>query len=168
MKTSKEFTKNLNNNTITDVMLAMAIYSVNKRAKNYRDKAEECFSRGKENQVFYDGDKYSFKNAHAASEAKKACYEKKAVLLSIIEPVAIHRTMVNGHCKWFLLYKIAGYSFHSPVTEEEALASKLNVVELENFATHGAEINDLVSVQFIDRLIELINNGNYNFLIKTD
>ena len=37
MKTPKEYIENLKNRTITTEMLADCLYSVNKRAKNYRD-----------------------------------------------------------------------------------------------------------------------------------
>lgn len=40
MKTPKEYTKNLNNHIITEDMFCDCLYSVNKRAKNFRDKAQ--------------------------------------------------------------------------------------------------------------------------------
>lgn len=41
MKTPAEFTKNLKEKVITEEMLEKALFSVNKRAKNYRDKKRE-------------------------------------------------------------------------------------------------------------------------------
>lgn len=38
MRTPKEYTDNLKKKTITESMLLDCLYSVNKRAKNYRDK----------------------------------------------------------------------------------------------------------------------------------
>lgn len=38
MKTPEEYTKNLKKGIITDEMLNQCLYSVNKRAKNYRDR----------------------------------------------------------------------------------------------------------------------------------
>ena len=41
MKTPKEYTKNLKNGIITEDMIVDCLYSVNKRAKNYRDKERQ-------------------------------------------------------------------------------------------------------------------------------
>lgn len=41
MRTPQEYVKNLNNKIITKAMLCDCLYSVNKRAKNFRDKAEQ-------------------------------------------------------------------------------------------------------------------------------
>ena len=41
MKTPKHYNDNLKNNIITEEMFSDCLYSVNKRAKNYRDKAHE-------------------------------------------------------------------------------------------------------------------------------
>ena len=41
MKTPKEYSDNLSNHIITKQMLVDCLYSVNKRAKNYRDKERE-------------------------------------------------------------------------------------------------------------------------------
>ena len=41
MKTPKEYRDNLLNHIITKQMLVDCLYSVNKRAKNYRDKERE-------------------------------------------------------------------------------------------------------------------------------
>ena len=41
MQTPKEYIKNLNNKIITDEMLSDALFSVNKRAKNWRDKKNQ-------------------------------------------------------------------------------------------------------------------------------
>lgn len=40
MKTPKEYQDNLKNGIITEEMFTDCLYSVNKRAKNYRDKAK--------------------------------------------------------------------------------------------------------------------------------
>lgn len=41
MRTPAAWTKNIRNGIITDEMLEAALFSVNKRAKNYRDKKRE-------------------------------------------------------------------------------------------------------------------------------
>ena len=41
MRTPKNYTQSVNDKKITNEMIAECIYSVNKRAKNYRDKIKE-------------------------------------------------------------------------------------------------------------------------------
>ncbi len=80
MKTPKEFSSNLNKHIITDQMLAAALYSVNKRAKNYRDqkRRDRQYRVGK-------------KDYYALDEQKeKAMYARKNKLLSILKPSCIH------------------------------------------------------------------------------
>ena len=64
MQTSKAFKENLKNKIITKEMLNQALYSVNKRAKNYRDKAWDY--------SFYGGAYYEI-----AREKKEECYRIK-------------------------------------------------------------------------------------------
>lgn len=45
MRTPKEYTDNIKNGIITTSMLEAALYSVNKRAKNYRDAERETRHR---------------------------------------------------------------------------------------------------------------------------
>ena len=53
MRTPKEYTDNLKKKTITESMLLDCLYSVNKRAKNYRDK-----ERGY--RQYYRGNRYAY------------------------------------------------------------------------------------------------------------
>lgn len=55
MRTPKEYADNLKNGVITEAMLLDCLYSVNKRAKNYRDKAREYREYYKTHRYF---DKY--------------------------------------------------------------------------------------------------------------
>lgn len=54
MRTPKEYTENLKNNIITESMLLDCLYSANKRAKNYRDKAREYRAYYRSNRYAYD------------------------------------------------------------------------------------------------------------------
>ena len=45
MRTPKDFSENIKNGIITTEMLNECLYSVNKRAKNYRDAKRECYGR---------------------------------------------------------------------------------------------------------------------------
>lgn len=60
MKTPKRFTDNLKNRVITKEMLGVALYSVNKRAKNCRDK-----ERSYRNDIYDTKEKYRLQNDYS-------------------------------------------------------------------------------------------------------
>ena len=80
MKLSKEDQKLIKNGIITKKILAMAIYSYNKRAKNMRDNERKY--------RHYYTDWYN--NEEKAKEKKEEYYRKKTELLKYIKPSAIH------------------------------------------------------------------------------
>ena len=77
MKTPKEYTKNLKNHIITEDMIGDCLYSVNKRAKNFRDKAYAY--------------RHSYYHGHSQREDMDRYYGYKDQLLSFFEPVCIHK-----------------------------------------------------------------------------
>lgn len=80
MRTPVEWNKKLKQNIITEDMLEFALYSVNKRAKNWRDKKREyrrVFS-------YYD-------NAGKAEENEQKMYRLKGKLLNFIKPICVHQ-----------------------------------------------------------------------------
>ena len=81
MRTPKEYTDNIKNGIITTSMLEAALYSVNKRAKNYRDA---------EHETRYRYGRYS-KCAVSSEWKKNEFYSKKDKLLSILKPICIHK-----------------------------------------------------------------------------
>lgn len=96
MKPSKEYKENLKNNIITSDMLYDCIYSVNKRAKNYRDLKN-----------FYN--RYYYSNLNKMKEYKQLEIER-------ID---------------------------------------------DDFYTQGKEIQDLISIQFVKKVIDKIKEGNF-------
>ena len=82
MKTPKEYANNVKNGIITTKMLSDCIFSVNKRAKNWRDKEHQY--RGK-----YSDDWYG--TVDKARENKEMYYSQKEMLLTPIKPKCIHR-----------------------------------------------------------------------------
>ena len=79
MRTPKEYTKLLNEKKISENMLSDCLYSVNKRAKNYRDNAREkreMYGRG-----YTEHD----------DSMKEKYYAEKEFLLSVLEPKCVHR-----------------------------------------------------------------------------
>ena len=85
METPKEYTKNLKNNILTTEMLIDCLFSVNKRAKNCRDKEREY--RDKFRGCRY-GDKYGTEEKYR--EKKEEYYSQKEKILTLFTPDCIH------------------------------------------------------------------------------
>ena len=206
MRTPKRYTDLIKNKKITNQIIAECIYSVNKRAKNYRDKIKDYKQGG-----FY---KYKEDNIENAKEQKEKYYSMKEDLLLNFSPKLIHKKYdgekiqrVYSYQKnyeklynekrndivwensyydydrnkevdffdyslgekkylYFLYYEIGEYSFHTPITEEKVEKNtQLEIKEIdENFQTHGADIVDLLSTQFVQKVIELLNSGDYTII----
>ena len=206
MRTPKRYTDLIKNKKITNQIIAECIYSVNKRAKNYRDKIEDSNQAG-----FY---KYKEINNEKAKEQKERYYSMKEDLLLNFSPKLVHKQYVGekrqrvysyqknyeklynekrndivwensyydydrnkevdffdyslGEKKYlyFLYYEIGEYSFHTPITEERAEKNtELEIKEIdENFQTHGADIVDLLSTQFVQKVIDLLDSGDYTIV----
>ena len=83
MRTPKKYTDLIKNKEITNQIIAECIYSVNKRAKNYRDKIKDYKQGG-----FY---KYKEDNIENAKEQKEKYYSMKEDLLLNFSPKLIHK-----------------------------------------------------------------------------
>jgi hypothetical protein len=218
MRTPKDWTKNLKDGIITEDMLGAALYSVNKRAKNWRDKKRE-----------YQTYRYAVHDYAGQAEAQEqAMYAKKELLLSLVQPLCVHEesygfernrvynfedtystknltAIYNGliaHTGYFhkrgrgydydddyddfyddnivtfadledrkqektrsyVYYVVGDYSFHSPITEEQkAKYRNLPSYFVGRILTDGHDIEDLVSVQFVDKMIALVQSGQYQY-----
>ena len=61
-----------------------------------------------------------------------------------------------------LFYDLGGeHTFHSPIDEDELDNYDLERIEIETLNTFGKEIQDLISNQFVTKLIQLIETGDY-------
>ena len=206
MRTPKRYTDLIKNKKITNQIIAECLYSVNKRAKNYRDKIKDYKQGG-----FY---KYKEDNIENAKEQKEKYYSMKEDLLLNFSPKLIHKKYdgekiqrVYSYQKnyeklynekrndivwensyydydrnkevdffdyslgekkylYFLYYEIGEYSFHTPITEERVEKNtQLEIKEIdENFQTHGADIVDLLSTQFVQKVIDLLDSGDYTII----
>lgn len=205
MKTPKSYVDNLKSGIITRNMLHDALFSVNKRAKNYRDKETEYRRRRKINRYYYD----KYDNEEKNREKKNEYYKKKEILLSLISPACIHRELVGyereriydydirydkyfkkGDYVWsnsyydyeeytevwfidilnknrpiynyYLFYDFGmEHTFHSPINEDQLSKYNLEIIDIDKLDTFGEEIEDLLSIQFVDKVIALINQGNF-------
>ena len=78
MKTPAAYTKMINKGTITNDVLGHVLYSINKRAKNYRDAKRKCYN-----------DRYG--NYEKALNNEQEFYKMKDDLLKTFAPTEIHR-----------------------------------------------------------------------------
>ena len=80
MKTPKKYEKMLNENSLTDDVIGQVIFSISKRAKNYRDKARE-YAKSRSD-IYSNFEKYKSK--------KDDCYQMKDALLELYTPCIIY------------------------------------------------------------------------------
>ena len=166
----KEWLVNLNQGVITEEMLSMALYSANKRAKNCRDKIREY------NHLWYFNSTIG-KGITQYRDTMEKYYAMKRTMLSVLKPCKVHEeTHPDGSVEHFLYYKTAFGSYHLPIEQEEIA----NVTFLTRgggnggkyqppiqkvvLVTVGADINDLVSMQFVTKVCELIKSGNFIYV----
>ena len=226
MRTPKEYTENLKNHIVSDDMLEAALFSVNKRAKNWRDKKREY------GRCWYD--KYNYREKAENEEEKM--YAKKDKLLSLLTPICIHKEFAGNemstvydyqdeydeillkeiikgsvihmgyyqerdeydsdemdywdwdddyYCegrtvhffeyedrskpkyRYYLYYVIGTHSFHTPIKEQDVDQYDLPIFVIDTLTTTGHECTDLISVQFVDKLISLIDNFDFQRTGKT-
>lgn len=211
MRTPKNYTQLVNDKKITNEIIAGCIYSVNKRAKNYRDKIRK-----------YKDDRYNLyteRNIENAEGEMEKYYTMKEELLTVFEPSLIHEQYVGEEKKrvfstekdydkllqeksndiiwksgysvkdsedseesieveffdyklgrkkylYFLFYEIGEYSFHLPISEQKAKKyTKLQIKEIDkDFKTHGANIEGLLSTQFVNKVLNLLQSGDYKIV----
>ena len=213
MRTPKKWSENIKKGIITDEMLESALFSVNKRAKNYRDKKREY--------SHYRYARYNY--SEQAEEKMNEMYDKKDKLLSLIPPVCIHVEYQNSHdtkrveignsvepylryiysgeithfgsyvrrnrhggwCddwydteyvyffdhakqpfqKAYYLFRVLGdHSFHSPIDKSDLENyNDLPVINIDSLITHGESVLELCSMQFVDKIIALIDSGSYTY-----
>lgn len=175
MKTPKEYSENLKNRVLTKNMLIDCLFSVNKRAKNCRDKEKEYRNKSKNkiNKFYYD--KYDTEGKYR--EKKEEYYFHKEKILSLFTPSCIHKEKYYDQDmqevvyfvdvlmlkeKYYLFYDMGEYSFHTPICEKDLeLYSNLEIKEINTLLTYGKEIKELVSTQFVKKVIDLIDSGQY-------
>lgn len=216
MKTPKQWYESLKIGLITDDMLEAALYSVNKRAKNYRNKKRE-----------YSHYRYAqFDYAGSAEQRMNEMYAKKDLLLTLLPPVCIHveyqnnkhgtrveiKQDVETYLKWiytgeithfgsfirrhsnddgwndpydeeyvqffdhssepftkaYYLFRVLGkHSFHTPITKTELEHYPyLPCIVINELNTDGDDIHDLCSMYFVNKLLDLIQTGDYFYYRK--
>ena len=64
---------------------------------------------------------------------------------------------------YYLFYDMGQNSFHSPIAEEDIANYDLPVIAIDHLDTHGHEITDLISAQFVKKVLSLIESGKYKY-----
>lgn len=200
MKTPPEWQKLVDNNQLTDEIVASVLHSLNKRAKNHRDKAKDAAGM-----MHWRGyAPYAQKSRETALKKKEHYYSlKNYILTHYMQPVCVHRQNMGKprvriydyepafhHLKdedvlwsnsyfdhelgervyfadvedmskpdrfaFFKYWEIDSQGFHSPI-REEAVPPHLEVHDLpQDFYTHGEDIQNLVSVQFCNKVVDVV------------
>lgn len=66
---------------------------------------------------------------------------------------------------YYLFYDLNGTkTFHSPINESEIEDYDLDVVDIDLIQTEGHEIDELISNQFVKKVISLIESGAYTYI----
>lgn len=68
---------------------------------------------------------------------------------------------------YYLYYQVGDKDFHSPIKIEdlEELSKKLQVVTLEdNIVTDGKDVSELISNQFVDKVVALVNSKDFELV----
>lgn len=206
MKTPNLYKELINEKKITNEIIAECIYSVNKRAKNYRDKIKE-YKNGRSHQHLES-------NIEKAEEEMGKYYQLKEEFLKVFTTNLIHKQFIGEKKKrvysyeknyekllkektndifwknsyydydkdmeieffdyhlgtkkylYFLYCEIGEYSFHSPVSEKIAESNtELEIQEIdENFKTHGSKNEGLLSMQFVKKVLELLQSEDYTIV----
>lgn len=164
--TTKEINNFLKNGIVTSHILGYCAYSVNKRAKNWRDKECQYRKIRKQNRFWYD----KYDNEGKAKEKKQYYYEIKEKICKMFEPTKIHSLKQhrwnyyideeNIVTVYFLCYEIGGFFFHQPIDDIKNI--NLAVEELnEDFETYGDDINHLMSMQMVNKILNGLEEGKY-------
>lgn len=69
---------------------------------------------------------------------------------------------------YYLFYDLnSAHSFHTPIKEKDISKkySDLKIVEINELNTFGATIENLISNQFVKKVIELIKSGDYTLIL---
>lgn len=65
-------------------------------------------------------------------------------------------------------YSVGNHTFHYVVDERnekyQSFVKGGKVEELHDFTTYGADVSDLISMQFVKKLVRLIESGNYTYI----
>ena len=161
MKTNKEYQANLKKKIITESMLYDCLFSLNKRAKNCRDMKNR-----------YWRTEYKWDYIERMDEYYR---QKDFLLKAILQPTLIHKQTTYNYygdrnVLYFLFYEMPQGTFHLPIDEHYAKNGNhgLKIEKIQDdFYTYGKEIDGLLSVQFVKKVIDLVESKDYTYQVDT-
>ena len=66
---------------------------------------------------------------------------------------------------YYLFYDVGGnHTFHTPINEEDVCLYDLEVKSIDQIYTTGYDIADLLSNQFVTKVIDLIKSEDYKLV----
>jgi len=159
MVTPKEYKKELLAKKVSMEMLGDVLYSYNKRAKNYRDKAREYHQNR-----WYPWCHYDISYEENARKSMRSFYKKKEAILMFLVPSALHKVTRKNYSEsfeeYYIFYQVGNHSFHTPICINDiGKYSDLSVVDIEDLQTEGKDVADLLSVQFCDKVLYALQSG---------
>ena len=165
METPKIYKELVQEKIITAKIVASVIYSLNKRAKNWRDKNPQEYKKAKRIRNLNLLDKNALYDDRVERYKVLEYYKKKDyIMLSLLKPDMIH--LING--VEYLHFSVHKSDYHMPNYIYELYGygppRELNYKEVNDFSTMGENIDSLLSVQFCNMVIDLIRSNDYMFI----
>lgn len=158
MKTPKTYIKLIERHVITSEIAADVIYSLNKRAKNWRDSHPEKYREIRELRISGERDIAPLIKKYKVLDYYR---NKDFIIISLFKPEKIH--VINGI--EYLYYRVHKSIFHLPgyiyMSYGLNFNFRLPVERAEDFPTPGEDVEKLVSLPFCNRVIDLIKSGDY-------
>ncbi len=162
MKTPVPYKILVERRVITTEILASVIYSLNKRAKNWKQKYPEKYRHAKRIRNYdlctVESDYYDRKDPYPVLEYYK---KKDYILMTMFKPEMIH--VIDG--VEYLYYRVHRSDFHLPGYIYELYGLKslppLSVKVVDDFSVSGEEEELLLSLQFCNRVFDIIKDGDF-------
>jgi hypothetical protein len=68
--------------------------------------------------------------------------------------------------RYYLFYDLGIHSFHTPIDDESKLEnySDLEKIHIDSLNTYGEDILELVSTQFVKKVLELIESKDFQYI----
>ena len=158
MKTPEIYNTLIERRIITTEIAADVIYSLNKRAKNWRDSHPEKYSEIRKLRINGERNITGLINKYSVLRYYR---DKDFMIISLFRPEKIH--LIDGI--EYLYYRVHKSIFHLPgyiyLSYGLKPDPKLPVEPAENFPTPGEDVEKLVSLPFCRKVIELIKSGDF-------
>ena len=104
---------------------------------------EEKYSNIKETDALWYGSYYDYDE------------DREVFFIDVLLPDAVRQ--------YYLFYDLGRHTFHIPIAKVEDYP-ELEIIPVCQIKTKGSNIEDLVSVQFVRKVINLIESGNYTLV----